>query len=120
MLEFTNAEFQKYEELLEKYNKENNTNYFEMLKITNSLIIALDNNADIEYCSRFVNPKNWVTCDAISVGNWETYKAYYYVENWEDIEGLDEIDYYNPSYVEDGNGQLVYKNNDDVVTDMCW
>ena len=86
-----------------------------VLEINDNLEINLNPVANIEYRSHInrmqtVKPDNWVS--VVGQGNdGNAYKAWYFVEDFNAINGLEDINYEEPSDIVDEYGKIIYDSD---------
>ena len=86
-----------------------------VLEINDNLEINLNPVANIEYRSHInrmqtAKPDNWVS--VVGQGNdGNVYKAWYFVEDFNAINGLEDINYEEPSDIVDEYGKIIYDSD---------
>ena len=100
---------------MEKFMKTRFENGRLVLEINDNLEINLNPVANIEYRSHInrmqtVKPDNWVS--VVGQGNdGNAYKAWYFVEDFNAINGLEDINYEEPSDIVDEYGKIIYDSD---------
>lgn len=93
-----------------------NTHYNEdgrlVLEVNDTLEITLSTEANLEYRSHIngmqtVKPDNWVSVEGQG-NDGKQYKAWYFVEDFDAINELDEIEFENPSDIVDDYNKIIY------------
>lgn len=96
-----------------------NTHYNEdgrlVIEVNDTLKITLSTEANIEYRSHIngmqtVKPDNWVSVEGQG-NDGKPYKAWYFVEDFDAINELDEIEYEEPSDIVDEYGKNIYDSD---------